>query len=298
MIEECIVFLEAEKIKKGCFMELGKCLAAVFFLGFFSFPVFSQGIIIDHKCTDISKVPGKAIEKAKAQFKVAYGHTSHGSQIVSGMDALRKSDPALFAFGKNTAAGSLSFLDATPKGDLGNPDRETWAQRTRELLNGSGKDRNLVMWSWCGQAGKASEKEMQTYLDLMSALEKEFPDVKFVYMTGHLDGSGKDGNLNKRNEQIRDFCRKNGRILFDFADIESYDPDGKVNYMELFAKDSCDYRDGKERKNWADEWLKNTPDNKIVLPDSAAHSKPLNAALKGRAFWWMLAVLSGWTPVK
>ncbi len=52
-------------------------------------------------------------------------------------------------------------------------------------------------------------------------------------MTGHLDGSGKDGNLNKRNER-----------------------------------------------------------------SDAAHSRPLNGALKGNAFWWMLACLSGWEPKK
>jgi len=270
-------------------------LAALALSVFLASNAFCGGPIIGHGCTDISKVPKESIVKAKTMFKIAYGHTSHGSQIVSGMEALKKSDPVLFAFGKNPAAGSLALSDGLPSGDLGNPDRTTWAQRTRELLNGKGKDVNLVMWSWCGQVSGSSEKDIQTYLELMSGLEKEFPKVKFVYMTGHLDGSGKDGNLNKRNEQIRDFCRKNGKILFDFADIESYDPDGKVNYMELKATDGCDYTDAGARKNWADEWLKANP-GKMVLPADAAHSRPLNGALKGNAFWWMLARLSGWEP--
>jgi hypothetical protein len=162
------------------------------------------------------------------------------------------------------------------------------------LLNGSGSDRNVIMWSWCGQVGGASEKDIQIYLDLMSGLEKEFPKVKFVYMTGHLDGSGKNGNLNRRNEQIREFCKKNGKILFDFADIESFDPDGKTNYMELNAGDGCDYMENGAAKNWVDEWLKKNPEHGIALPDDAAHSRPLNGALKGRAFWWMMARLAGW----
>jgi len=226
-------------------------------------------------------------------FKVAYGHTSHGSQIVAGMGALKQSNPSLYNYGSGSV-GKLSFLDYTPKGDLGNPDRVTWAQRTRELLNASGCDRNVIMWSWCGQVSGASEKNIQTYLDLMSGLEKEFPAVKFVYMTGHLDGTGKDGNLNRRNEQIREFCNKNGKILFDFADIESYDPDGKVNYMELNATDSCNYKENGVTKNWVDEWLKKNPEYGIALPAGAAHSKPLNGALKGRAFWWMMTRLAGW----
>jgi len=140
--------------------------------------------------------------------------------------------------------------------------------------------------------GWASEAEIQTYLELMSGLEKEFPKVKFVYMTGHLDGSGKTGKHYKNAQTIRDYCRKNGKILFDFADIESFDPEGKVDYNELNANDDCSYKGG----NWADEWLKKHPDSAIALPNEAAHTRPLNGALKGMAFWWMLAVLSGWKP--
>lgn len=250
-------------------------------------------IIIDHTCTDLQRVPIAAIERAKATLRVAFGHTSHGSQIVSGMNALRKSQPALFGFGQG-GGRDLFFLDRTPSGDLGNPDRRAWAQRTRELLNGSGKDLNVVLWSWCGQVSGASEKEIQLYLDLMNELETEFPSVRFVYMTGHLDGSGKEGNLHRRNEQIRAFCKTNNKILFDFADLESFDPDGRVNYMELHARDNCDYTEDGVVKNWADEWLKKNPGHGLALPSSAAHSRPLNGALKGRAFWWMLARLAGW----
>ena len=43
-------------------------------------------------------------------------------------------------------------------------------------------------------------------------------------MTGRLDGTGLNGTVNLRNEQIRNYARKHNKILFDFADIESYDP--------------------------------------------------------------------------
>ena len=45
-------------------------------------------IIIDHHCTDISAIPLEAIMAAKANLHIAYGHTSHGSQLVSGMNGL------------------------------------------------------------------------------------------------------------------------------------------------------------------------------------------------------------------
>ncbi|NLB54823.1 MAG: hypothetical protein GX811_03495, partial [Lentisphaerae bacterium] len=73
-----------------------------------------------------------------------------------------------------------------------------------------------------------------------------------------------------------------------------FDPDGTVNFMELNARDTCDYKENKATKNWADEWLSKNPSTGIALPPSAAHTRPLNGALKGRAFWWMLARLAGW----
>ncbi len=91
----------------------------------------------------------------------------------------------------------------------------------------------------------------------MSQLEESYPNVKFIYMTCHLNGTGATGNLNLRNEQIRDYCIANKKILYDFADIESYDPDGLVNYMLLNANDNCDYdsdENGSLDKNWATSW--------------------------------------------
>jgi len=128
----------------------------------------------------------------------------------------------------------------------------------------------------------------------MNQLEEDYPDVIFIYMTGHLDGTGVKGNLNKRNNQIRNYCRNNNKVLFDFADIESFDPDGK-NFLEQGADDRCIYwvKDIGER-NWADEWIARHPNHKITLPGRAAHTHPLNGALKGRAFWWMMARVAGW----
>ena len=64
------------------------------------------------------------------------------------------------------------------------------------------------MWSWCGGCSDNTTEGIATYLKEMTALEKEYPNVQFIYMTGHLDGSGTNGNLNKSNEQIRAYCKK------------------------------------------------------------------------------------------
>ena len=49
----------------------------------------AAGPIIDHSCTDLSLIPAQWIEQAKNDLHIAYQHTSHGSQLITGMNALR-----------------------------------------------------------------------------------------------------------------------------------------------------------------------------------------------------------------
>jgi len=201
----------------------------------------------------------------------------------------------LYSFDQYGRKKSLALHDHEPEGDLGNPDSVTWALRTRKLLDTGWGDTNIIMWSWCGQVSGAREENINTYLKLMDQLETDYPQVVFIYMTGHLDGTGDQGNLNIRNNQLRDFCIKNNKILFDFADIESYDPDGNY-FLDKRADDGCNYTEDVVRKNWADEWCKDHPGERPSNP--CAHSKSLNCILKGKAFWWMMARLAGWLALK
>ena len=249
-----------------------------------------EALIIDHTCTDISRIPVRWINKAKKQFRVWYGHTSHGSQITSGMRATMINP--LFNFNSTGKNGALSYRETG--GDLGHRGDMRWMRKTRVQLERPDNDRNIIMWSWCGGCSDNTVEGINAYLEAMNQLEKDYPDVTFIYMTGHLDGTGVNGNLNKRNNQIRKYCRVNDKVLFDFADIESFDPDGK-SFLELSANDGCIYRvKNAGKRNWAEEWITRHPNHKITLPARAAHTHPLNGALKGRAFWWMIARLAGW----
>ena len=167
----------------------------------------------------------------------------------------------------------------------------TGQSATRTYLDAH-PDVNVIMWSWCGQAD-TSAANINTYLNLMNQLETDYPDVQFVYMTGHLVGTGETGNLNQRNEQIRAYARANNKILYDFADIESDDPDGLVNYMKLNAND-----DGLHPKwrahNWATEWQNSHTLGVDWYACGAAHTQPLNANMKAYAAWHLWARLAGW----
>jgi len=260
-------------------------------------PLHSQAIIIDHTCTDASQIPVYWLNQAKSLLRCSYGHTSHGSQLITGMHALMDDPDSGSRYFFNTngsiAAGVLSVADYTPDGDLGNPDFTTWESRTRDYLENEGSDRNVVIWSWCGQVSGATSANIDQYLSLMNGLEQDYPGITFVYMTGHLDGSGVSGNLNVRNNQIRNYCNANNKVLFDFADIESYDPDGDY-FLNLGADDGCNYSGG----NWAEEWITANPAHKFSQLASScgycAHSEKLNCILKGNAAWWLMARIAGW----
>jgi len=127
----------------------------------------------------------------------------------------------------------------------------------------------------------------------MNSLEVTYPDVTFVYMTGHLDYWNRE-NTNAANDSIRSFCLDNGKVLFDFADIESYGPEG-TGHKEN-GDDACDYYNGGGDSigNWAVEYQNTHTEGTDWYECGSAHSEPLNANLKAYAAWWMFASLAGW----
>ena len=260
-------------------------------------PKPTVGVVVDHQCTKLDRIPVRWIQAAKVNLHIAYGHTSHGSQLVTGMEGLVRVKGPLYAFHKGGKAGALDFRDtpfSEPYMDLGYPDRINWSKETRTYLD-SHPEVNVVIWSWCGQVD-ASVTEIDLYLSLMNELENDYPNVHFVYMTGHLDGTGLRGNVHRRNEQIRAYCRTNNKILYDFADIETWNPDG-VYYGDKYPNDNCDYSrqaDGKRDGNWAIEWQRTHTEGVDWFNCEAAHSQPLNANLKAYAAWWLWARMAGW----
>jgi hypothetical protein len=277
-------------------------LLVLLLINFSPMSLSQDAIIANHTIAKLSLLPDEWIDSAKANLHIAYGHTSHGSQLITGMEGLVNWKGAQYAFNEGGTNGALDIDDYAFPGasDLGNPDRIAWESATRNYLNDpANNDVNVVIWSWCGQVSSATETDINTYLDLMNGLENDYQNVRFVYMTGHLDGTGTNGNLNLRNEQIRNYCLTNGKILYDFSDIESYDPDGTY-YLDKYANDNCDYDsdgNGSLDKNWAIDWQNSHIINVDWYDCSAAHSQPLNGNLKAYAAWWLWAKLAGWNSV-
>jgi len=233
-----------------------------------------NSIVSNHQSAlAFANIPESYINQIKSEFRIFYMHTSHGSQVVSGMTLLEADDEL---FSVNEGDSSLTLFEYG--GDLGHNGDTAWVPITRAQLDSPEHDYNMAFWSWCAGVSDNTEQGINTYLNAVNGLEQDYPNVTFIYMTGHLDGTGADGNLYERNNQIRAYCQANNKYLFDFADIESYDPDG--NYYPD-ASDACD---------WCDAWCAEHD-----CPDcSCAHSQCFNCHQKGKAFWWLLARIAGW----
>ncbi|HOO72753.1 MAG TPA: hypothetical protein PK926_13435 [Spirochaetota bacterium] len=254
-----------------------------------------EGMIIDHTCTDLAAIPSKWLSRAKS-LTVHYAHTSHGSQLITGANYLEDHiDSVLYAFESRESGTeglpdeqdppALRMYDGNPPETYIEPD-DYWYGDDALARTGAvaGTGHYVVsLWSWCGQQSSNSIETVQEYLDSMEELEESYPSVRFVYMTGHTDGGTE--TLERNNDLVRDFCRKHKKILYDFADIESWAPDG-TNYPD--TTDAC---------SWCTDWCLEHGDDceNIPVSDSeCAHTHGFNCVLKGRAFWWMMARIAGW----
>ena len=252
-------------------------------------------ILIDHRSTDITQLTETQINRAKAKLHIAYGHTSHGSQLVDGMSGLvdfansggrgLRLPRDIFVWNDGGSDGALDLHDYAMDGDVGYyPD---WVRNTRAYLDDpANANVNVIVWSWCGQmpdkysAGTLSSE----YLLPMARLEKLYPHVVFVYMTGHVD-IWNDAANKAACRVIRDWCAVKNRVLYDFNDIEHYDPDGRYY---RYVGDDCGIYDGPggtETGNWATRWQNSHVEGRDWYNCGSAHSQPLNANQKAYAAW-------------
>ncbi|MBE0582572.1 MAG: hypothetical protein IH612_02280 [Desulfofustis sp.] len=309
------------------------------------------GFVVGHQHTDLSSIPEQWITAAKQNLHIAYNHTSHGSQVITGMNALE----AYPAFGATYSwtdtthgtADSLSLDDGGIPGESdlshdgdGDGDGITnWAEDTYAYLTNTGNYHvNVIIWSWCDIRGHNIAlylRSMEWLIAQFSAEGSTFTDsvmtvtpsphpraatnpVTFVFMTGRSSGEGLTAGAHPQNELIRAHCQLYSRILYDFNDIESWDPDGSY-YQDKYMNDALQYdSDGNGSRDayWSSEYLAahggapGTTANEYYLLtkgttgyggcSSCAHSdgpdndSRINCILKGRAAWHLYARLAGW----
>ncbi len=244
------------------------------------------GLIIDHNCIDIESIPSEWIDAVQTNVKIHYAHTSHGGQITTGLERIETSDAtysqAQASLSLPTEDGALCLFDGNGDDTYITPD-EYWETPTGISTTQATIDANpefsVSLWSWCTQLNYYSLAQVEQYLSAMSDFETANPEVTFVYMTCNAQASGSDGyNRFVNNQRIREYCRENDKVLFDFADLDSWSNWDHSTYD--YDVDSVTYHVPVEHPDFNG--------------DQAGHTTFTSCEQKGKAFWWMVAMLAGW----
>jgi len=185
-----------------------------------------KSIRIGYKeCQAVTNFPPALREKI-APLKWYFAHASVGMDMMGGIADLHGADGNNFAF--QSAAAEKSPPATTQPGliyehNRGNPGWKAKCDQFESCVrNGWQFPRvNIAMNKMCFIDQGASYKY---YIHSMTNLEAQFPQTVFVYMTIPLTTSSDGDNYlrNAFNERVRDWCVKNGRVLFDIADIEAH----------------------------------------------------------------------------
>ena len=228
-----------------------------------SHPAWGQ-IVVDHRHVDQAESLPQPVVEAIGKQKWFFLHASLGMNCIlrKGIDGLHQGDPARYplrsqpvdpAFGREPQSPRAPTVAGTvyhwPRG-------QTDAAGKMGLLNRAVRDKgwrspavDIVFDKYCFIDFAANA---ETYLQGLAALEKEYPDTLFIYATMPLLRTDREdrpqfldanAQTNRYNKSVREHCSKHGKVLFDIADIEAHDPEGREHtyphdgqpYQTLFA---------------------------------------------------------------
>jgi hypothetical protein len=145
------------------------------------------------------------------------------------------------------------------------------------------------------QPGRYDFKDLEAFI-------AQHPDKTFFYWTTSLARNTGSQVALDFNNQMRQYVKDNGLILFDVADIESHTDQGTPCYDSRDAVEYCSRRaDGATIK------CENEPDDGLELPaicqdyttePDAGHlgSVSAGAIRLAKAYWVLMARIAGWQP--
>ncbi len=130
----------------------------------------------------------------------------------------------------------------------------------------------------------------------LNAFETANPNKKVIYWTTSLSRSIGTAISTDFNNQMRAYAIANNKILFDVADIESHDPQGRPCYDN---RDGVAYTNGTNSENYPDDGI----DRPAICQSYTTETNGghLGSVSTGKirlakAFWVLMAQIAGWVP--
>jgi hypothetical protein len=180
-------------------------------------------------CMEVARYPHEQFDKI-GHLKWYFAHASVGANMMDGLADLCQLDAISFQFhgvsARPTPPGAAQ-PGAIYEHARGNPGWKAKFDQFHACVSNGWRFPliNVALNKLCYIDQRAS---FTYYINSMTNLESTFPDTVFVYTTIPLMNAEDGANYlrNGFNHRLRDWCRANGRVLFDIADIEAHDTSG------------------------------------------------------------------------
>jgi hypothetical protein len=264
-------------------------------------PIFTDGYFIaDHQATRFETIPASWLAAAKG-LNVHLMGRSHSTQVTHGMESLEAGDAtfavatgwfslpedpgALCIYGAQAGTPYCTFDFYLNNAD-GIPGNFADAQNIHAaLVRSPGID--VSVFYWCRDLEEMSAAAVDAYLVALAALEAQYTNVKFVYVTGNADAGGEAGHRrHENNERIRAWVRLgNERFLFDYEDIISHAWNGSAWEQATVSWNGTNL-----------PFLNPQYDPAVNGPEfQYTHANEAGCRAVAKAFWFLLARIAGWT---
>jgi hypothetical protein len=233
--------------------------------------------IVDHRHVDGVTALPQSVMDAVGQQRWFFTHASVGGNMVQGLSDLNTASSTRYQL----VTSGVSYLDAEMRAedppaspapgtvyesDRGNPG---WADKLTIF------DNSVRISGWRAPAVDAAINKMcfidqdavaADYVASMAALQSSYPGTAFIYTTMPLTDTEDWDNVlrNQYNAAVRSHCAASGRLLFDIADMEAWDPSGVPHtfqyagqtYQKLYSgyTDDGGHLDATGRQRIAQGW--------------------------------------------